>query len=138
MGCRGAKNLTVILPGPEHPAWVKGTVRDASKAQNLPVETALMENQRPMQPVVGALAGAKLRFEGNGAPVEIQSNNTGRFKVLLKPGNYKVKVQATGFPEATQDVSVAPRREPIWQERAKLITEEQVADETRVDILVNP
>ena len=136
VGCRGAKNLSVIIPGPKHPAWVKGTVRDGSKVRAMPVEALLLENQRPMQPVLGAVAGAKLHFEGGSRALDIVSNGTGRFKLLLEPGHYKVHISAPGFPDRDEALEVAPRKEPIWQERAKLVTPEGTADETTFDVVL--
>jgi hypothetical protein len=133
-GCAGAKKVTVILPGPEHPTWVKGTIRDSKVAENLPIEALLTENQRPMQPVAGAISGAKLEFEGPSGKVPTASNNTGRFKLFLKPGHYKVRIQAAGFAEKSQEFDVPARQQPIWQEKAKLVTEQSKADEFPLDL----
>lgn len=138
VGCRGAKNLTVIIPGPKHPAWVKGSVRDEKLAANLPVEAVLSESQRPMQKVAGAITGAKLTFEGQGKKVEINSNLTGRFKVALEPGHYSVKISAKDFQEKSEQIEVAALKSPIWpKESARLVTPEQEADITRVDFLLS-
>jgi hypothetical protein len=137
VGCRGAKNLTVIIPGPKHPAWVKGTVRDEKAVANLPVEAVLAENQRPMQKVVGAIPGARLTFEGQGKKFDVTANLTGRFKIALEPGHYSVKIGAKDFQDKTDSLDVAPLQNPIWpKESARLVTPEQEADITRVDYLL--
>lgn len=133
-GCKGAKNLQVIIPGPKHPAMVKGTVRDASK---LPHDdnglTAMMEAREPMKPITGGVGGAKVSFQKDGTTQEIPSSNTGRFKILLEPGHYKVHVTAGGFADLDQELDVAARKEPIWEERAHLVTEAAEADTTYYD-----
>ena len=136
VGCAGAKQLKVILPGPKHPAWVRGTVRDGSRAGEVPVQTLLMENHRPMSPILGAVVGAKLHFEGAGKPLDIASNGTGRFKILLEPGSYKVSIHADGFADKVEELKVAPRRAPIWKERARLVTQEEAEDETIMDVVL--
>lgn len=136
VGCGGAKQLSVIVPGPNHPAWVKGTVREESKARDLPVETLLMENHEPLKPVVGAIGQAKIRFEKGGETFEIQSAPNGRFKILLPPGHYKVHLSASGFSDRDGELEVAARREPIWNEKAHLKTQEQEADTTVADFLL--
>jgi hypothetical protein len=92
-----------------------------------------MESNRPTEPVVGAIPGAKLEFQGAGDPVEVTTAATGRFRVLLPPGSYKVRMRADGYAEATAELSVGARKEPIWEERARLVTPEQAEDETHFD-----
>ncbi|MEW6277974.1 MAG: hypothetical protein AB1758_05075 [Candidatus Eremiobacterota bacterium] len=139
-GCRGAKKLRVILPGPQHPAVVKGTVRDSAvvgELDSMMPETAAMmqfqESRNPTQPVTGAVPGLRLVFEGNGQKLELNIAKSGRFKALLPPGDYQVTLSAPGYATRSESLHVAARREPIWDERATLITEERIADETWVD-----
>ena len=136
VGCKGAKKLKVILPGPKHPAWLKGAVRDAEKARDLPVEVELSERQSPGRPVLGAVAGARLTFQGTGKPLEVSSAPNGKFRVLLEPGTYQVRCKADGYSEYQGQVSVAARQAPIWQEHARLVTPEQEADTSVADILL--
>lgn len=133
-GCNGSKQVEVVLPGPKHPRWVKGTVQDQAA---LPVgyqdpEAAAMEAvtaaHQPMQPVRGAVPEAKITFEGPGGKLEVTSARTGRFRCALPPGVYNVKVSAPGFSEATQTVEIGPLQHPIWNERANLVTEEKMED----------
>ncbi len=136
-GCRGAKKLKVVVPGPNHPAVVKGTVRDLAALGDIagnPDAIALMtmqEGQNP-GPVTGAVPNATVVFEGSDK-VTYAVPATGRIKTMLKPGHYKVTITAPGFAEGHQEIDVAQRREPIWSERARLVTEEQEADTTYVD-----
>jgi len=138
-GCGGSKNVQVLVPGPKHPALVKGTVRDESKApagdNGL---TAMMESREPMKPITGGVAGAKVTFQKDGATQEVPSSNTGRFKILLEPGHYKVHVSADGFADLDEELDVAARKEPIWQEKAHLKTEAAEADTTFYDAALKP
>ncbi len=136
VGCHGAKKLSVVMPGPNHPASVKGTVRDAQVGRDLPVEALLMENRQPMRPVAGAVGGAKIVFAGPSRQVETLVGPNGRFRAMLQPGHYTVKLSAAGYKESTEQLDVAPLREPIWQEKAHLVTPEKEADVTRVDYLM--
>lgn len=135
-GCRGAKKLTVVIPGPNHPAMVRGTVRDATKMGEDSPLLSFEESHTP-GPVRGAVGGAKVVFEGVDR-VEYTVPSSGKVKTLLKPGHYKVTISAPGFQEAQEEVEVAQRREPIWDEKAHLKTEEQEADTTYVDFVLHP
>lgn len=137
VGCKGARKLRVVLPGPKHPAWLKGTVRDAEKVRGMPVEVELNERINRTQPVLGAVAGARLRFQGAGKAVEVTSAPSGRYRVLLEPGDYKVTITASGFADCQGEAHVAPRTAPIWDERARLVTPEQEADTSQADFLLS-
>ena len=138
-GCRGAKELKVIVPGPKHPALVKGAVRDASKLPGGNDDVvALMEAREPLKPLTGALGGAQVTFERDGAKQEVSSMPSGRFKILLEPGKYKVHLSAQGFADSDQEFEVAARREPIWEEKAHIKTEAQEADTSYFDVALTP
>ena len=137
IGCRGRKRLQVIVPGPNHPALVKGTVRDAAVAGRLDPEAAamaqFMENRDPREPVQGAVGDATLVAESGGKRLELPVAKTGRFRCLLAPGSYQVTIRAPGYRTSTTTLQVPQRREPIWDERARLVTEEQEADTVWAD-----
>ncbi|MBS2035692.1 carboxypeptidase regulatory-like domain-containing protein [bacterium] len=133
-GCGGSKTVQVIVPGPKHPALVKGTVRDIAKAPAADDGlTAMMEAREPMKPITGGISGAKASFQKDGSTQEISSASSGRFKILLEPGHYQVHVTADGFADLDTELDVAPRKEPIWQERAHLKTEAAEADTSYFD-----
>jgi hypothetical protein len=79
------------------------------------------------------VAGAKVSFQKDGISQEIPSGSTGRFKILLEPGHYKVHITANGFADLDEELEVAARKEPIWEERAHLKTEAAEADTTYYD-----
>ncbi len=141
-GCRGKKKLSVVIPGPNHPAVVRGSVRDlkamGDEAMN-PEAAALLafhENRSP-GPVKGAVGGAKVVFDSGSKKVEYTVPASGKIKTMLVPGDYKVTVTADGFAEYHDEVHVAARREPIWDERARLVTEEAMAEQTEVLFLLS-
>lgn len=138
-GCRGARQLQVIVPGPKHPALVRGTVRDASKMPNGSDDVvALMEAREPLKPITGALGGVRVTFEKDGAKQEVSSLPGGRFKLMLEPGSYKVHLSASGFADCDQQFEVAARQQPIWVEKAHLKTQEQDADVSYFDAHMTP
>lgn len=138
-GCRGSKQLKVVVPGPKHPALVKGAVRDATKMPSGNDEVvALMEAREPLKPITGAVGGARITFEKDGSKQEVSSLPSGRFKLLLEPGKYKVHLSADGFADSDQDFEVAARQEPIWDEKAHLKTEAQEADTSYFDVALTP
>ena len=138
-GCRGAKQLQVVVPGAKHPAMVKGVVRDLSKLPDGPGEVVIMmEARESLKPITGALGGAQLRFEKDGTSQEISSGPGGRCKILLEPGHYKVHLSAAGFADLDQELDVAPLQQPIWAERAHMRTAEKDADTTYFDLSLTP
>lgn len=116
-GCLGAKKVKVIVPGPEHPVEIGGTVRDLSAFENLESAQSLAQSEsepKNLTPVRGAVRGAKIRFQGPSGTIELESKATGRFRGALKPGQYQVEVKAPGFQDTRQELSLAPRTQPIW------------------------
>lgn len=123
--CLGNKLLKAVVPGPNHPVDVRGSVRDlaAFKDQADADEIAATDarNLNPsLTPVKGAVAGASLVFEGKSGKTEFTSKAVGKFSGVLVPGFYKLTVTAQGFPPKTQDLTVAPRKSPIWPEAGGL------------------
>ncbi|MFN8611832.1 MAG: hypothetical protein U0931_30080 [Vulcanimicrobiota bacterium] len=54
-GCKYAKQLKLIVPGPKHPAMVKGAIRDQSELLEGPTDVVLlMESREPLKPIGGA------------------------------------------------------------------------------------
>ena len=112
-GCQGAKTVKVVIPGPEHPAPVRGNVSDAAAA---PAPAA---EKGKLHLVKGGVPDARLSFKGPEA-LEITSQAGGRYKCSLKPGAYTVTVTADGFQSLTQSFTVAPLQSPVWEERTRL------------------
>lgn len=120
VGCRGEKQLRVILPGPNHPAWVKGTVID-------PTLGDLVESSGPsrFRSVPGALKGAQLEWSNGSEKWETRVGLTGRYKILLAPGHYKVHVSFKDYKPYDGEVDVVAPTEPIWEEYAHLVTPDE-------------
>lgn len=122
--CLGAKKLKAIIPGPNHPMLIKGTVRDLSafkdqaEADGVAAAEA-KEHKVSLRAVRGAVGQALLVFEGP-ERLEIQAKATGRFSGYLKPGTYKLTVTAPGFAALERQLQVDPRKDPIWPEAGGL------------------
>lgn len=123
--CLGNKLLKAVVPGPHHPVDVRGTVRDlaAFKDQNEAdtVAEADAKNLKPsLTPVKGAVAGAIITFENASGKTELTSKAVGKFSGVLTPGAYKVTVNADGYAPKQVDLTVEPRKAPIWPDVAGL------------------
>ena len=116
-GCLGAKKVKVIVPGPEHPVEVRGTVRDAGAFKDRE-EAQQQADAEPykagLNVVKGAVHGATIRFAGADNTIKIDGKATGRYRCALKPGNYKVTVEAEGFSPYQQQLTVEPLKDPVW------------------------
>ena len=79
IACGGKTKVRVIIPGPNHPSWVKGTVFDAAQAPRYTgtefdegqAAAQFMANRNPMQPIPGAIAAAKIVVENGGQKLEV-------------------------------------------------------------------
>lgn len=123
--CLGNKLLKAVVPGPHHPVDVRGSVRDLSAFQDQAEADAVAagdaRNLKPsLTPVKGAVAGATILFEGPGGKTELTSKAVGKFSGVLPPGSYKVTVNAAGYQSKQLDLTVEPRKSPIWPEVAGL------------------
>jgi hypothetical protein len=138
--CLGSKKLKAVVPGPNHPVDLRGTVRSlgAFKDQAEADEVALndaKEHKPSLTPVKGAVRDAKVVFEGPERS-EFTSKATGRFWGVIRPGQYKVTITASGFPTKQQDLTVAPRKNPIWPEAGGL--EPSQEDTLQLDLFLTP
>lgn len=137
--CLGSKKLKAVVPGPNHPALIKGTVRDLSafkgqaEADSVAAQDA-QSHKLSLQAVRGAVPRASLLFEGP-ENVEIVAKTTGRFSGYLKPGSYKLSVMAPGYAKLEREISVGPRQEPIWPEAAGL--EEIPVEHLQLDLFLS-
>ncbi len=123
--CLGNKLLKAVVPGPQHPAEVRGTVRDLAAFPSVAeAESAAARDAANTKPsltaVQGGLANAKLVFEGPPGRTEFESKSTGKFWGMVPPGQYKLTVSADGFASQTREFTVAPRQQPIWPEAGGL------------------
>lgn len=136
--CLGAKKLKAVVPGPNHPMLVKGTVRDLAafkdeeEAEQI-AETEAKDHRLSLKPVRGAVGQATLTFEGP-EPSEIQVKATGRYSGYLAPGTYQLWLRASGYAELSREVEVAPRQQPIWPEAAGL--EEVPVESLQLDLFL--
>lgn len=140
--CLGNKKLKAVIPGPNHPRDLRGTVRSLAvfKDQAEAEETAANDavNRKPsLTPVKGAVPQASLIFtDPQGGKTEFTSKATGTFSGIIAPGRYSLEVKAAGFTTKTQDVTVAARQNPIWPEAGGL--DPSSPDTLQLDVLLLP
>lgn len=118
-GCVGAKKLKVIIPGPEHPVSISGTVRDLGAFKNEAEAREVAEvdattKKVTLKPVRGAVGNAQIVFKAAHGEFVIQGKATGRYSCAMKPGEYEVTVTADGFPEKKEQLTVPVRTHPVW------------------------
>jgi hypothetical protein len=123
--CLGAKKLKAVVPGPNHPVDLRGSVRDLAafkdQAQADEITAYDAQNRKPsLTPVKGAVPRATIVFSGPAGTTEFSSKATGTFSGIIAPGQYKLTVTATGFATKNQDITIAPRQLPIWPEAGGL------------------
>jgi len=116
--CGGDNKVKVIVPGPNRPTLVYGDVYD-EKIRNpknvrwVPIPGKATFRDAPP----GAIQNAKVVFApAKGKPAEITSSNTGRFRVSLPPGNYKITATADGFKNFEQELEIPGIKGFIWLE----------------------
>ncbi|RDV38492.1 hypothetical protein DV096_06645 [Bradymonadaceae bacterium TMQ3] len=86
----GEGELEVKLTPLPRQAWVRGQVTDAEG---------------------GPLANATVRLSGEDEPIQVTTDEEGRFEAELQSGAYTVAAQAEGYLTAGQDVSLEPDAE---------------------------
>lgn len=139
--CLGNKTLKVVVPGPNHPAQVKGSVRDktAFKNEQEAAEIAAKDaadTKLSLKPVQGGVGQATILVKGQNGEVELETKASGKFSTLLKPGTYTLVVSAQGFQEKTLTLEVAARQEPVWPKMPGRSVPE--VDVTQCEILLDP
>lgn len=138
--CLGNKTLKVVLPGPNHPVDIRGSVRDLAAFKDLAEAEQVAANdaldRKPsLTPVRGAVPHAAIVFEG-GERVEMVSKATGKYWGMLPPGSYRVTVTAPGFAPYSQQLEVPPRQQPIWPEAGGIGPE--LLETQRFEIVMTP
>lgn len=139
--CLGNKKLKVIVPGPNHPVQVKGSVRDRSafKDEAEAAEVAARDaadTKLSLKAVQGGIGRATILVKGQAGEIVLETKSTGKFKTLLKPGSYTLVVSAEGFKESTVSLEVPPREHPVWPKMpGRSVPEEDV---TQCELLLEP
>jgi hypothetical protein len=139
--CLGAKKLKAVVPGPHHPVDVRGTVRnlaafkDRTEADAAAARDAA-EQKVSLTPVQGALSNASIVFEGSAGRTDFTSKATGKFWGTILPGEYRLTVTAPGFTKQQQDITVKPRRKPIWPDVAGIPPD--TSETLQLDFFLSP
>jgi len=93
--CRGRGVADFIIPGPNRPVQLVGTVKDSAG-----------------QPVKGAEVRAR-QAEGDQTEVLLESNQDGQFGIKLPPGAYVISVAVEGKGSVSESLLIEPQTEPI-------------------------
>ena len=132
--CLGAKKLKAIIPGPNHPLRIRGTVwKLASFKSKEEAEKAASEvdySKVELRAADNTVGGTKITFKTGDEVVEMQSKISGRYRGFIKPGDYTVTVEAPNFAPQTFDYKVPVRTKPVWPP----IPGVEVEDEEQLDL----
>lgn len=126
--CLSTGKVKVIVPGPNHPVDIRGTVRDAAAFPSLEQAQSTAEREAGevgLKPVTGAVHNARLAFAKDGKTINIQGKATGRFRCNLPPGTYQLSIEADGYQPLKQAFEVPIRRQPVWPARPGLDLDEE-------------
>lgn len=93
--CRGRGVADFILPGPNRPLQLVGTVK-SSKGE----------------PVSGAQIAAREK-DVEGEPVLLETNKDGQFGLKVPPGEYLLSITSGSGPATEATLSVLPNKTPI-------------------------
>lgn len=143
VACRGKGEVEVIVPGPNRPTRIWGTVQVADKPRSeddlddfLPPAGGRSQTLMTgfgARAVPGAIGKVTVRFltEAGAVAEEIQSNSGGGFSQRLGPGKYKVVFRKEGYEPLETALEVPVMEGLIWLEKAETIRE----DASRAEIL---
>ncbi|HVR75607.1 MAG TPA: carboxypeptidase-like regulatory domain-containing protein [Planctomycetota bacterium] len=144
LACAGKGTVEVVIPGPNRPTRFWGAVIDAGEVEELdlfpypnlirmlPIQVAFLPKDAGRIP--GALGGARVDFtDSAGKRIEATTNATGRFSQLVPPGSYRIRIEAPGHDVFVHEEPFIVRTltEPIWLEKAQILTEEMSSGEAR-------
>lgn len=137
--CLGAKKVKAIIPGPNHPLRIRGSVRDLSafESKEEAASVALADadySKVVLKPMRGAVGGAKLQFLKGEDKTEIVSKPSGRYHGFLPPGEYRLVIEEPGFQNYSQDYVVPVREHPIWPKMPGIELEDE--DQLEMEIVL--
>lgn len=93
--CRGRGVAEFIIPGPNRPIQLVGTVRDSAGE---PLEEAEVSTRQA---------------QGDDTALVLRTNEDGQFGIKLPPGDYVLSISAEGKETITETVSVEQNSEPL-------------------------
>lgn len=93
--CRGRGVADFIIPGPNRPIQLVGTVTDAGSKKVEGADVAVRE------------------AEGGPAEVLLKTNQDGQFGVKLPPGDYVLKVTTPSQGSLQENLSIAENKAPL-------------------------
>jgi hypothetical protein len=116
--CLGAKKLKAIIPGPNHPLRIRGTVWNLgsfdSKAAAEEKASAEDYEEVFLKARPQTVGQAKLTFKNDTDEVVLDSKVSGRFWGFIPPGEYTLTVEHPDFPNHQMQYTVPVREHPVW------------------------
>lgn len=91
--CAGKGKSTFVIPGPNRPIYLVGTVTDRASG--------------------ASLAGASVKVSTEAGPIELKTSEEGQFGLRLPPGTYPLRIQDEKHPVLDETLEVAPNQQPI-------------------------
>lgn len=91
--CSGKGKTGFVIPGPNRPQYLVGTVTDKATGKSL--------------------AGASVKVSTEAGPIELKTSQEGQFGLRLPPGSYPLRLEAEGHPPLEQELEVVPNEQPI-------------------------
>lgn len=132
--CLGAKKLKAVIPGPNHPVRVRGTVWDLSRfsSREEAEEKAAAEDyeQVYLKARDQTVSRAKVRFKNDSEEFLLEGKVSGRFWGFVKPGEYTLTVEHPEFQTYETEFTVPVREHPVWPE----IPGVEIEDEDQLEL----
>ena len=131
--CAGEKTVKVVIPGPDHPTTILGTLQceghppESQKSQG-PLGMPRLDR---LGPPPGPVVKGKITVTGGSKPVTVEAS-AGRFRATLVPGSYHLSVDAEGYLPLVSAVKVERIQGPIIHDRLRDLRLEPRPDELRL------
>ena len=127
--CLGAKKVKVVIPGPNHPLRIQGTVWDLSAFKNKEEAESFAATtdytKVSLRPDPKTVRQAALTFNDGSQQTLLEGKVNGRYRGFVSPGSYTLEVVAEGYQPAKLSLVVPPREHPVWPEMAGVQPEDE-------------
>ncbi len=136
--CLGAKKLKAIIPGPNHPVRIRGTLwnlnafESREEAQQAAEKTDYSQVLLKQLPETVGLA--QLKFTRGQNTTEIATKPSGRYWGYLVPGDYTLTIDVPGYPSYEQSLTIPVREHPVWPKIPGVELEDE--DEFKLEIFI--
>ena len=120
--CLGAKKVKAVIPGPNHPLRIQGTVWDLSAFESKEEAESFAAksdyDKVSLRPEPQTVRQATLTFSDGSRETVLEGKINGRYRGFIPPGDYSLKVTAEGYQPEDLSVTIPEREHPVWPEMA--------------------